>query len=674
MSLAANPRQFVIRFIFIATAIAILARLLFLQLFEDKYKIMANDIAIYRKVVYPPRGAIVDRKGKSMLINRVAYDLMVTPNKVTKQLDTMQLCDALGIDRKTFEKTLQKTRIKNGSMRQGVFIEQLSQAQTARFQENMYLFNGFELIERTVREYPNPSAGLVLGYVGEVSSAMLKHERYAGYTQGDYTGMSGLERSYEDVLRGQRGVYYFERDNFNRPRESYRKGALDTPSVAGKTLQLYLDAELQAYAEKLMENKIGSVVAIDPRTGGIISMVSSPSYDPNLLRGRERSKNYSKLYLDATHPLFNRATQASYQPGSTLKPMTALVALDVGAITPSFGYPCFGGYYACGRRIGCTHSGGGHAANLRLALANSCNSYFVHIFRLTEDAKRFGGVKKGLEKWHDYFYNFGFGHPTGVDIPFEKGGVLPDSNMYNSMYNGSWNSCTNLYVGMGQGEIALTPIQMANAMCIIANKGFYYTPHLVRSIGGNEKDSMLAPYLIKHKVTSIPDSVYAIVGLGMQDVVTHGTGRVAQLPGIDICAKTGTVENKAVVNGVAMKMKDHSVFVAFAPRENPKIAIAVIVENAGFGATWAGPVASLMIERYLTDTVAAKRKFLEEKLYKANLVNPYVYAIDAAQRARDSIRYATRAERKRIQDSARRHNDSLMVRKWFEQKMGRKLP
>lgn len=674
MSLAANPRQFVLRFIFIGTAIAILARLLFLQLFEDKYKIMANDIAIYRKVVYPPRGAIVDRKGKAMLINRVAYDLMVTPNKVTKQLDTLQLCEALGIDRKTFQKMLQKARIKNGSMRQGIFIEQLSQAQTARFQENMYLFNGFELIERTIREYPNPSAGLVLGYVGEVSPGMLKQDNYKGYTQGDYTGMSGLERSYEEVLRGQRGVYYFERDNFNRPRESYRKGALDTPALAGRTIQLYLDATLQQYAEKLMENKIGSVVAIDPRTGGIISMVSSPSYDPNLLRGRERSKNYGKLYMDATHPLFNRATQASYQPGSTLKPMTALVALDVGVISPSFGYPCFGGYYACGRRIGCTHSGGGHAANLRAALANSCNSYFVHIFRLTEDAKRFGGVKKGLEKWHDYFYNFGFGHPTGVDIPFEKGGVLPDTNLYNKIYNGSWNSCTNLFVGMGQGEIALTPIQLANAMCIIANKGFYYTPHLVKSIGGNEQDSMLKPYLIKHRVTRIPDSVYAIVGKGMQDVVDHGTGRVAQLPDIEICAKTGTVENKARVNGVAMKMKDHSVFVAFAPRENPKIAIAVIVENAGYGATWAGPVASLMIERYLTDTVAAKRKYLEEKLYKANLVSPYVYAIDAEQRYRDSIRYATRVERKKLKDSIKHHHDSIMVRRWFEQKMGRKLP
>ncbi len=674
MSLAANPRQFVIKFIFIGVALVILVRLLFLQLFEDQYKIMANDIAIYRKVVYPPRGVVQDRKGKTMCFNQVVYDLMVTPTKVPKDLDTAQLCEALLIDTETFEKLLQKTRIKNGPMRQGVFIEQLSAEQTARFKENMFLFSGFELLERSIRTYPNSSAGIILGYIGEVSPAMLKKDRFSSYRQGDYAGMNGLESSYEEVLRGQRGVYYFERDNFNRPRESYRKGALDTPAIAGKTLQLYLDAELQEYAEKLMANKIGSVVAIDPSTGGILSMVSSPSFDPNLLKGRERAKNFSALYSDAKHPLFNRATQASYQPGSTMKPLTALVALDVGAITPSFGYPCGGGYYSCGRRIGCTHSGGGHAANLRVALANSCNAYFVHIFRLTEDYRAFGGVKNGLQKWHEYMWNFGFGHPTGVDIPYEGKGLLPDTALYNKMYRGSWNSCTNLFVGMGQGEIALTPLQLANSMCIIANKGFFYTPHFVRAIDNNEKDSLLLPFKQQHRVTRIPDTVFSVVAHGMQDVVERGTGKVAQLPGIEICAKTGTVENKAVVHGQAMKMKDHSVFVAFAPRVNPKIAIAVIVENAGFGATWAGPVASLMIEKYLTDSIATKRKFLEEKLYKANLVNPYIYAIDSAQKRKDAMRYSIKMEQKRMEDSLKRAQDSILIRRFFEKRLGRKLP
>ncbi|MBL7717566.1 MAG: penicillin-binding protein 2 [Flavipsychrobacter sp.] len=651
MSLAQNPRQYVIRFLLIGVAAVILLRLFFLQIFEDKYKIMANDIAIYRKVVYPPRGVIYDRKDKVMLYNQVVYDLMVTTSNVPKSFDTLKFCEVLGMDKPTFDKLLHKVHIKSGPRRQGAFLEQLSQEQTARYQENMYLFPCFELLERSIRTYPNASAGLILGYVGEVSPAMLKTERYASYNQGDYTGMNGLERSYEEVLRGQRGVHYLERDNFNRPRDPYKGGSLDTAEIAGRSLQLHLDAELQEYAEKLMANKIGSVVAIDPSTGGIISMVSSPSYDPNLLRGRDRSKNFSKLYKDATHPLFNRATQAAYQPGSTIKPMTALVALDVGVIGPRYGFPCGGGYGYCGRHIACTHSGGGHAANLRLALANSCNAYFCHIFRMAADAKKFGNVKIGLQKWYDYFYSFGYGHPTGVDIPFEGKGLLPDSAYYNNRYNDVWNSCTVVFVGMGQGELALTPLQLANSMCIVANKGFYYTPHFVKSIGGNEKDPVLKPYQEKHQVTHIADSTFEIVQLGMQDVVDKGTGKVAQLPGIEICAKTGTVENYAIVHGNRMKMQNHSVFVAFAPRKNPKIAIAVIVENAGFGATWAGPVASLMIEKYLTDSVSSKRKHLEDKLYNAHLISKYTYIIDSAQRLKDRLRWEARQAEKKYSDS-----------------------
>ncbi len=665
MSLAANPRQFVIRIIFISMAVIMLLRLFFLQVIEDKYKVMANDIAIFRKVVYPPRGAILDRKGKPMLYNERVYDLMVTPATVTKSLDTNSLCEVLGISKESFTKMLTRTRVKSGPMRKGVFIEEMSAQQTARFQENMYNFPGFEMAERFRRTYPNASAALMLGYIGEVSPEMLKKEQYASYQQGDYTGMNGLERSYEDVLRGQRGVHFLERDNFNRPREPYKGGSLDTPEIAGKNLELFLDAELQEYGEKLMQNKLGSVVAIDPKTGGILAMISAPNYDPNLLRGTERTKNYSKLYRDATKPLLNRATQAYYQPGSTMKPMTALMALDVGVINPSFGYPCGGGYYACGKRIGCTHSGGGHAANLRVALANSCNAYFVHIFRLIADAKKFGGVKKGVQVWHKYCNDFGFGKPTGVDIPFEMSGKAPDTNTYNRMYNGSWNSCTMLFVGMGQGEIALTPIQLANAMCIIANKGYYYTPHFVKSIGNNPKDPLLAAFQKKHVVTHIPDTFFDVVAKGMQDVVERGTGTVARMEGIEICAKTGTVENKAVVNGQAMKMKDHSVFVAFAPRENPKIAIAVVVENAGFGATWAGPVASLMIEKYLLDSVSSKRKHLEQKLYNANLVNRYTYAIDSAQRLRDAIRRERKEEEKRITDSTARAKDSIQAIRFF---------
>ncbi len=667
MSVAANPRQIVVRIIFIGIALVILIRLLFLQLFEEKYKVWGHDIAIYKKVVYPPRGIVYDRKGRVMCYNQAIFDLMVTPDEVAKDIDKGQLCKAVGIDTATYNKLIERAvKFQNGPKRQNVFIPQLNPEQTARFQENQYAFPGFQLVERSIRSYPKASAGVVLGYIGEVSPAMLKKPRYQSYNQGDYVGIDGLEYTYEEVLRGQRGVYFFEKDNFNRPRDSYLKGKLDTPAVSGKSLELYVDAELQAYGEALMKNKLGSVVAIDPKTGGILAMISSPDYDPNLLRGSDRSKNFARLYLEATKPLFNRAMKASYPPGSTQKPLTALIALDDGAITPAFGYPCGGAYVACGRPIACTHSGGGHAANLRLALANSCNSYFCHIYRLSVDMQKWGGVKTGLHDWYEHMYSFGIGHPIGVDLPYEVGGTLFDSSDYNKMYHGSWNSCTNLFIGMGQGELTETPLQMANAMCIIANHGFYYKPHFVKSIGNNAKDSLLKPYLEKHVVTHIPDTNYSTVALGMQDVVDKGTARIAQIEGIEICAKTGTAENKANINGVATKLQNHSMFVAFAPRVNPRICIAVAVENAGYGATWAGPIASLMIEKYLRDTIATKRKPLEEKMMKGNVISKYTYILDSMERSKQMAREARKQMAKSEIDSMKKAEDLQRAKRLVE--------
>lgn len=669
MPLAANSRELVLKIIFVSVAVIMLSRLFFLQLFEDKYKVMANDIAIMRKVVYPPRGVIYDRKGKVMLNNEVVYDLVVTPIEAKKNMDTLRFCEALGIDTVMYQKLMQRAVNKSGWVRQSVFIEQLSQAQAARFQENIFLFNGFQMVERNIRSYPNPHAAVVLGYIGEVSPSMLKKDRFKSYNQGDYVGIDGLELAYEEVLRGQRGIYFIEKDNFNRPRDAYKGGKLDTPAVAGRSIELHLDADLQAYGEKLMSNKLGSVVAIDPSTGGILSMVSSPSYDPNLLRGKERSKNFGKLFLDATKPLFNRAMKGSYNPGSTQKPLTALVALEEGVITPSYGYPCGGGYYACGKRVGCTHSGGGHAANLRYAMANSCNSYFCHIYRLAVDKKAYKNVKEGLHQYYLHMASFGLGHPLGVDLPGEKGGTLFDAPDYDKMYNGSWNSCTNLFIGMGQGEIATTPLQMANAMCIIANRGFYYTPHFVKSVARNPNDPILAPFKMKHQVSNISDSAFAIVGLGMMDVVERGTGTVARLPGVEVCAKTGTVENKAIVNGQVLKLQNHSMFVAYAPRVNPKICIAVVVENSGYGATWAGPIASLMIEKYLFDTVSNSRKHLEEKMFNAHVIPKYTYIIDSAIRLRDKMIWERKQYRKKYEDSMKRHRDSLMIRQWIKKNL-----
>jgi len=668
MATAADSRQYIVRFIFIGVAIIILLRLFFLQNFESKYKILANDITIYKKVVYPPRGVIYDRKGKVMLSNTAIYDLMVTPRNIPKNFDTAELCTVLNIDKPTFLKTMKLILTRNIDVRQSVFMEQLNEAQTAGFQENAYLFTGFELVERNIRKYQDAHAGIVLGYIGEVSPDMLKKPRYQTYRQGDYTGLSGLELQYEESLRGQRGVHYLERDKYNRPRDPYKGGALDSQEISGKSLELYVDADLQAYAEELMKNKIGSVVALDPKTGGVLAMVSSPTYDPNELCGKDRTHNYATLYRDPTRPLFNRAMQATYQPGSTIKPMTGLVALSVGAITPAFGLACYGSYNYCGRPIACDEKIPGHAGNFLLALAHSCNSYFCHIFRLTVDLEKFGGVKNGLQVWHDFFYSFGYGHPTGIDLPFEGKGLLPDSAYYNARYKGSWNSCTIVFVGMGQGELALTPLQMANGMCIIANKGYYYTPHFVRAIGNNEKDPLLSKYHEKHVVGTVSEQVYDIIQQGMQEVVESGTAAASKIEGINFCAKTGTAQNKAVVNGEVIKMQNHSMFVAFAPRENPKIAIAVAIENAGYGAAWAAPIASLLMEKFLKDSISSKRKAVETKMLDAHLINKYVYTIDSVSRLHDAKVFEARAQKRHEEDSLRRTSDSTVIVNWFSQK------
>jgi penicillin-binding protein 2 len=657
-----NPRPWIIRALFVALAVILISRLFTLQLMNDKYKIMADDQAIFRKVIYPARGAIVDRKGKPLLTNNVTYDLAFFPKKI-KNLDTAMFCEVMNIDKATFIKTMQRITRKNGFTAQSVYEANLSPEKNAKLQENIYLFEGFELLERSSRTYPLAIGAHIFGYLNEVSENMLSNSRYESYRQGDYVGQSGLESYYEEVLRGQRGVQYLVRDVLNRPRDAYKSGELDTPSIAGKTLELYLDADLQAYAEKLMQGKIGSAIAIDPKTGGILAMVSAPEYDPNMLAGSNFGKDYNDLSRLYTRPLYNRAILAQYPPGSTFKPLDALIGLDVGAITPSFGYPCRGAYYACKRRIGCTETWAGHAANLRTAIAYSCNAYFCDVFRRIVDAPQWkGGTHEGLQRWHDYLTSFGLGHPLGIDIPGEMMGNIPDSSYYDGVYNGSWNSCTMVVVGIGQGEVDLTPLQMANGVSMIANRGYYYIPHFVKSVGGNTKDKTLAKYLEKHVPTHIADSSFEQVINGMEDVVNKGTGKVAILPGVEVCGKTGTVENYAVVNGQRTKLDNHSVFVCFAPRVNPKIAIAVVVENAGFGATWAGPIASLMMEKYLKDSIASNRLPLQEKMFNANTVKGYVKIIDSMSRHKDLMRDLLRTADKKTRDSVKRMRDTFLVK------------
>jgi penicillin-binding protein 2 len=623
MSIYNQPRKRVIQLIIAAGVLLIVCRLFFLQVMEKKYTRLSDGNSVLRKTVYPGRGIIFDRKGRSILQNDVMYDLLVTPANI-KNIDTNYLCQILGIDTTEFKRRILGAVMKNGKVRQSVFASLLLPVTFSKLQESMYMFQpGFELMQRQIRSYPYQAAANILGYIGEISPQMQTNKAYSAYQMGDYLGMTGLEKTYEKVLMGQRGTQYLLKDNLNRPQGAYEKGDFDTAAIAGKNLNLSLDIDLQVLGERLMHNKIGSIVAIDPQTGGILAMVSGPTYNPNLLTGSYRARNFNKLFADTTKPMFNRAIQGTYAPGSSIKPLTALIALDEGIITPDFGYPCNGAYWACGRRIGCEHSDAGHAANLRLAISHSCNSYFVNLYRMEVDARKWGSVKEGHQKWYEYITSFGLGRKLGIDIPAENPGYAIDTAGMNKKYHGQWNSCTELYVGMGQGAITVTPMQMANAMCIIANRGYYYLPHFVQHIEDDSTD-VLDKYKDRHIVAHITDTTYKSVIYGMEDVVEKGSGRNAQVEGEIICGKTGTAENNAIVNGVLKKMKSHAFFVAFAPRDNPKIAIAVIVENSGFGNTFAAPIASLMMEKYLHDTLSAKKKVIVKNILDNNTMDAIV--------------------------------------------------
>jgi penicillin-binding protein 2 len=633
-----QSRQTVIRLIVLSVFLILVVRLFVLQLLSPQFKLQALDNAVDRKVIFPDRGLIFDRNGKAILENTVTHDLMIVPTQL-KGIDTLGLCEVLGIDTAEFRQRLVAAILKNGRYRPSVFESALSISKFVRLQENIYRFEpGFYLQDRPIRTYPYKAAEHVLGYIGEVDSNILRRTNYF-YQLGDYMGLTGVERFYERILMGQRGVQYRIKDNKNRLVGSYDNGSYDTTAIAGRNLRTYMDIDVQVLAEKMLANKLGAVVAIEPSTGGIIAMASGPTYDPNLLTGSERKKNFSYLLTDTARPLFNRAIKGQYPPGSTIKPMGALIALDEGVITPEYGLGCGGAYYLCRRPIKCTHAGGGHAANLRLAIANSCNSYFSHIYRLAVDNPKYPRVTQGYAKWKEYMNSFGLGVRLSVDLPSEDKGLIADTSFYNRLYQGSWNSCTNVFLGIGQGEMQATPLQMANLMAIIANKGFFYTPHFVSRIDGEtEADTVLQAFRKKHVVTNISDEAYEVVKLGMQDVVTSGTARVARIEGIEVCGKTGTAENYGIIYGRREKLPDHSWFVCFAPRENPKIAVAVIVENAGFGATWAGPIARMVMEKYLNDSLSNKSKLDSARIAAKEIILPVVKAkrmlLDSIRRVR----------------------------------------
>ncbi|MGH2648624.1 MAG: penicillin-binding protein 2 [Ginsengibacter sp.] len=634
MSAFNQSRKNIIMIIFAVMTLVIILRLLDLQILNTKYSIIADEQGKFRKVIYPDRGILYDRNDKAILRNTIIYDLMVTPSKLKGMgLDTAALCHILDIDTAEFKKRIINSIIKNRSYRASVFEPLLPPEKIAKINESMYKFvPAFYLQERPIRDYPFNAGGNILGYLSEVDSSFIKNHESDGYQVGDYAGRTGLERSYEKVLMGQRGIEFWKRDNKNRLTDRLEKGKYDTAAIPGKNLHLALDINLQILGEHLMENKIGAIVALDPKTGGVLAMVSSPTYDPGLLAGNERRKNFADLLLDPRLPMLNRTVHAFYAPGSTFKTLQALIGLQEGVITPSTRFLCTGAFYGCGKPMGCLDPGN---FDLQGAIAHSCNTYFANVMQRTINNPVYGSIDSSLAVWAGYMHAFGLGHKLGIDIPTELNGFIPTPKTYNKIYGeGHWNFCTFRSVSIGQGEVNVTPLQVANEMAYLANKGWYITPHLVDSIEGGDTYGLLDSFKVKHKPLSIPDSLFNAVHDGMQDVMETGTGSAAKVPGIVVCGKTGTVEN--YYKGV--KQKSHAFFAAFAPRENPRIAIAVICENAGMGANSSAPIASLMIEQYLRDSIPEPdRKAKIETLANLNLMPERIYE---AIRIRDSLRDA----------------------------------
>ncbi len=636
MSAFNQSRKNIVAIVFVLTFIVIIAQLAHLQLFSSDLRLQADAQGTFRKVIYPDRGIVFDRHRKSILQNTIIYDLMVTPNKL-RGVDTFALCKILNIDTAQFNKKVVEVIIKNGRTRTSVFEALLSDDKQAMLNESMYLFTpGFYLQERSVRSFPYDAAANVLGYTSEVDTNFLKSHPNEGYVSGDYAGKTGIERSYEKVLMGVRGIEYWKRDNKNRLTEKLEKGKFDTGAVAGQNLYTSLDIELQQLGEKLMQNKLGSIVALDPKTGGILAMVSAPTYQPKYLTGSERRKHLGELLLNPALPLLNRTVSATYSPGSTFKTLQALVGLHEGVIDPNFSVSCGGAFYGCGsgRPMRCLDFG---TFNLRNAITVSDNTYFATVMQRVINNPIFPNIDSSLASWDRYMYAFGLGHKLGVDVPSEKRGNIPTPAYFNKSFGeGKWNYCSFRSVSIGQGEVDVTPLQVANEMAYIANKGWYITPHVVDSIDGGDKYEVLQQYRKRHEPIAIPDSIFDVVHDGMQGVLERGTGGRAKVEDIVVCGKTGTVEN--YYRGV--KQENHSFFCAFAPRDNPKIAIMCVVENSGrFGGTYAAPIVGLMIEKYLKDSITDKARLKQvEDLSKLSLIPKRIYS---EMRKQDSLRHSS---------------------------------
>ena len=591
--------QFVVLLIFSVIG----CRLFYLQILDTKYKRLAEGNALRHEVQYPPRGEVFDRNGEYLVKSKECYDLMVVWREMDRAgFDTMRMCSILNLSKKRLMRKLADARM---SPRKACLVTNfVSKEDKLRF--DACNFKGFFTVYRTVREYPRKVGGNLLGYVGEVNQRDIDRDDY--YRMGDYIGKSGVESAYEEVLRGTKGVKITEVDTHGATKGSYMEGRLDTLPEAGKYIVCTIDARLQKFCEELMEGKIGAAVAIEPATGEILMMVSSPTYDPDELVGRERGNHYMQMLGNKRRPLFNRAVSAKYPPGSTFKLVQGLVGMQEGVLTPANAYPCHGGYSYGSKKMKC-HP---HASplDLRNAVANSCNAYFCYVLRNVLDNPRYGSVKEGFDVWEEYVKSFGFGRKLDSDFNGEGNGYVPDRGFYDKRYRGSWNSLTVISLSIGQGELGCTPLQMANLAAIIANRGYYYIPHIVKRIEG--RDSIDRRFY-ERRYTKVDPRYFEPVVEGMwRGVHVAGTSRMAFLPGLDVCGKTGTAQNP---HG-----RDHSTFLSFAPKDNPKIAISVYVENAGFGASAALPIASLLEEFYLTDTIT--RPELVERVKQMQIYYP----------------------------------------------------
>ncbi len=582
-------RKYILGGIAVAVVIIYLIRLFSLQLMSDDYKKNADSNAFRKEIQYPSRGLILDRKGRLLVYNESSYNIMVVMND-QRGIDTLDFCQTVGITKDFYIKRMDeiKSKISYSRYTPQLFMSQIPAEEFSVFREKLFRFKGFSVEKRSVRHYTTGLGAHLLGDVGEVNDKDIANDDY--YQSGDFIGKLGVERSYEKELRGEKGMRIMLRDVHGRTQGHYQNGKYDKAPVPGKDVTLSIDLDLQALAERLLEGKLGAIVAIEPSTGQILCMASSPTYDPRLTVGRNRGKYHQQLSRDPMRPLLNRAIMGTYPPGSTFKITQALMGLQEGSITPEITFPCHHGFNYKGLHLGCH----GHASPINLvpAIGTSCNAYFCwNLYRMFSNKRKYGSVQNAMNCWKDHMVDMGFGYKLGIDLPGESRGMIPNANYYDDHYRKSWNALTVISISIGQGEVTATPLQIANLAATVANRGHYYVPHIVRSIRGGQIDSL---YTHPHHTTINP-RWYDYAVAGMRKAVLSGTCHAANIPGIEVCGKTGTAQNRG---------HDHSAFMGFAPMNSPRIAVVAYIENGGFGAVYGVPIGALIMEQYLNGSLS----------------------------------------------------------------------